>query len=33
MFDKKLLLVKLAQLMSVDSIMKEVDVLVAKNRG
>ena len=33
MFDKKLLLMKLAQLMSVDSIMKEVDILVAKNRG
>ncbi len=32
MFDKKQLLMKLAQLNSVDAIMEEVDVLVAKNR-
>ena len=32
MFDKKQLLMKLAQLTNVDAIMEEVDVLVAKNR-
>ncbi len=32
MFDKKRLLMKLAQLMNVDAIMDEVDLLVAKNR-
>ncbi len=32
LFDKKQLLMKLAQLMSVDAIMAEVDLLVAKNR-
>ena len=32
LFDKKRLLMKLAQLMSMDAIMAEVDLLVAKNR-
>jgi tRNA-dihydrouridine synthase B len=32
MFDKKQLLMKLAQLLSVDAIMEEVDILVEKNR-
>jgi tRNA-dihydrouridine synthase len=32
MFDKKQLLVKLAQLVTVDAIMEEADILVEKNR-
>ncbi|MCK4564768.1 MAG: hypothetical protein KAU94_08850, partial [Verrucomicrobia bacterium] len=32
MFDKKQLLMKLAQLMSVDAIMDEVDLLFGKNK-
>ena len=31
MFDKKRLLMKLAQLLTVDAIMEEVDILVSKN--
>ena len=32
MFDKKQLLMKLAHLLTVDEIMKEVDILVEKNK-
>ena len=33
MFDKKQLLMKLSQLLTVDAIMEEIDILVDKNRG